>query len=130
MPEGAVDQDYDDAELAYHQRVANAVEDVQIDPVEGGVAIDLVTRQPVYVHEKKYDSLEDHYEAEGYDLSTYKMHPYLPGINIFNAVYECVYIDANPENAHKEKKTYDFPQGRLMHLPLELPWLDAEVGDV
>lgn len=130
MSEGAVDRDFDEAEIPYTDRVAAALEDVQTEPVEGGVAIDVVTRQAVFVRQRKYDDLEEHYEAEGYDLATYKTHPYLPGVDVDNAVYECSFIDGNPENVHKQGKTYDFPEGRLMHLPVELSWLDTEIGDV
>ena len=128
--QGAIDADFDDAELSYEERVANALEGARTEPVAGGVAIDIVTRQAVFVRQQKYDSLEAHYEAEGYDLATYKMHAYLPGINVDNAVYECVYVDGNPQNAHKPGKTYDFPSARLMHLPVEQAWGDMEVGDV
>ncbi len=128
--QGAIDAGFDDAELSYEDRVANALDDVQAEPVAGGVAIDIVTRQAVFVRQCTYDSLEAHYEAEGYDLATYKMHAYLPGIDVDNAVYECVYVDGNPQNAHKPGKTYDFPSARLMHLPVEQAWGDMEVGDV
>lgn len=130
MPEGAVDNDFDEAERSYEERLADALADVRTEPLAQGVAIDIVTRQAVYVRQCKYDTLEAHYEAEGYDLATYKMHPYLPGIGPDNAVYECSYIDANPQNAHKQGKTYDFPSARLMHLPVEQSWTDVEVGDV
>ena len=128
--QGAIDADFDDAELSYEERVATALEGARTDPVAGGVAIDIVTRQAVFVRQQKYHSLEAHYEAEGYDLATYKMHAYLPGIDVDNAVYECVYVDANPQNAHKPGKTYDFPSARLMHLPVEQAWGDMGVGDV
>ncbi|MFC5278671.1 hypothetical protein ACFPM1_07870 [Halorubrum rubrum] len=128
--QGAIDQDFDDAELPYEERVAAALEDVRTEPMPGGVAIDVVTRQAVFVRQEKYESLEAHYEAEGYDLATYKMHPYLPGIGVDNSVYECVYLDGNPQNAHKPGKTYDFPSARLMHFPAEQAWDDSEVGDV
>ena len=128
--QGAIDADFDDAEISYEQRVASALEDVQTEPVEGGVAIDIVTRQAVFVRQCTYDTLEAHYEAENYDLATYKMHPFLPGVDVDNAVYECVYIDGNPSEAHKQSKTYDFPEGRLMHLPVEMSWDAYEVDDV
>jgi hypothetical protein len=76
-----------------------------------------------------YEECRAHYDDEGYGLGTYKMHPYLPGIGIGNTVYECVYLDGNPQNAHKPGKTYDFPEARLMHVPVEQAWNDAEVGD-
>ena len=128
--QGAIDADFDDAELPYEERVGDALEGVRTEPVEGGIAIDIVTQQAVFVRQCKYDSLEAHYAAEGYDLRTYKMHPYLPGIDIDNSVYECVYVDGNPQNAHKPGKTYDFPSARLMHLPVEQAWGEPEVGDV
>lgn len=128
--DGAVDAEYDDGLKPYHERVEAALEDVQTAPVVRGIAIDIVTRQPVFVRERVADTLAEYYEAEGFDLYTYKMHPYLPGIAVDNAVYECVYLDGNPQNAHKVGKTYDFPRARLMHYPVEQAWTDAGVGDV
>lgn len=125
---GAVDNDYDDAERSYAEQVADAVEGVQTDPMQGGVAIDIVTRQAVFVRQKKADTLAEYYDAEGFDLYTYKMHPYLPGIDVENAVYECVYLDGNPQNAHKPGKTYDFPSARIMHYPAEQAWGNDGVG--
>lgn len=130
MPEGAVDADYDDAERDYDDRLADALAGVQQAPVEGGVAIDLVTRQPMFVREQVADTCREYYEREGFDLVTYKQHPWLPGIGPDNAVYEAVYLDGNPQNAHKQSKTYDFPEARLMHLPVELCWDAYEVGSL
>ncbi|ELZ35393.1 hypothetical protein [Halorubrum tebenquichense] len=128
--QGAIDSDFEDAEPSYEERVEDALAGAQTEPLAGGVAIDLVTRQAVFVRREKYADLEAHYEAEGYDLATYKMHPYLPGIDVDNSVFECVYLDGNPQNAHKPGKTYDFPEARLMHLPAEQAWGEPEVGDV
>ena len=130
MSDGAVDHDYDDAERPYVARVSEALANVQTEPVEGGVAIDIVTRQAVFVRQRKYDDLAEHYDAEGYSLATYKMHPWLPGISVEDAVFEVSYIDGNPQNAHKQGKTYDMPRSRLMHLPVEMSWNDTEIGDV
>jgi len=130
MPEGAVDSDFEDAELSYAERVEDALAGAQTDPMAGGVAIDLVTQQPVFVRAEKYSDLKAHYEAEGYDLATYKMHPYLPGIDVDNSVFECVYLDGNAQNAHKPAKTYDFPEARLIHLPVEQAWGELEVGNL
>lgn len=128
--DGAVDNDYDDGMKPYRERVADALDGIQTTPVAGGLAIDLVTRQVVFVREQSYEDLEAHYEAEGYDLATYKQHAWLPGVDVDNAVYECVFTDGNPENAHKQGRTYDYPEGRLMYLPVEMAWRDKEVGDV
>jgi hypothetical protein len=75
----------------------------QTEPVAGGVAIDLVTRQPLFVRQVKYDDLREHYREEGYNLLTYKTHPYLP-VTADDAVYECVFISRDPESAHKPER--------------------------
>jgi hypothetical protein len=124
---GAIDQDFDDAEMSYEEQVEQALDGVNTDVLEGGVAIDLVTRQVVFVRQRVADTLEEYHEEEDFDLYTYKMHPYLPGIDADNAVYECVYVDGNPQNAHKPGKTYDFPEARLIPLPVDLAWRDAGV---
>lgn len=122
MTDGAVDNDFGDAEQSYDDQLAAAFEDVQQEPMVGGVAIDIVTRQAMFVRSKEADTCREYYHEEQFDLVTYKMHPWLPGIGPGNAVYEAVYLDGNPQNAHNPGKTYDFPAARLMHLPVELAW--------
>lgn len=126
---GALDADFDDAEKDYEEQVASALEGVVTEPMEGGVAIDLVTRQVVFVHEKVADSLEEYYHEEGFDLATYKMHPFLP-VRLDDAVYDVVFANGDPERIHKPGKTYAFPRGRLAAYPVDLAWRDQEVGDV
>lgn len=130
MSDSAIDTDFDEAEQSYDERVAAALADVRTEPIRGSVAIDLVTRQAVFVRDQVTETCREYYDAEGFDLVTYKMHPWLPGIGPENAVYECVYVDGNPQNAHKPGKSYDFPSARLMPLPVEQAWNDAEVGDL
>jgi len=95
--------------------------DTQTEPMAGGVALDLVTRQPLFVRQVKYDDLREHYDAEGYNLLAYKSHPYLP-VSVDDRVFECVFIGHDPESAFKAGDTYDFPEGRLMHVPVEEAW--------
>ena len=97
--------------------------DRQTEPMPGGVAIDLVTRQPLFVRREKYSNLGEHYDAEGYNLLTYKTHPYLP-VTADDSVFECVFVNGNPEGIHKVGQTYDFPAGRLAHYPVEQAWGD------
>jgi hypothetical protein len=130
MTDGAIDQDFDEAERSYEEQLADALDGVQHHPVEGGIAIDIVTRQAMFVRERVADSCREYYEAEGFDLVTYKMHPWLPGIGPENAVYEAVYLEGNPQNAHKPGKTYAFPEARLMHFPVEMAWDAYEVGEL
>jgi hypothetical protein len=118
MPEGAVDNDYDDAEQTYEEFVADQLEDVRRTILEGDIVLDLVTRQPMVVRSQKAETLAAHWESEDFDLLSYKMHPYLP-VRAEDAVFECVFISANAERAHSPGKTYDYPRGRLMRLPIE-----------
>ena len=127
MTDGAIDSDFDDAEQHYDERLEDALEGVQREPMPGGIAIDLVTRQAMFVRERVADSCREYYHEEGFDLVTYKMHPWLPGISSENPVYEAVYLDGNPQNAHKPGRTYDFPSARLLHLPIEMSWDAYEV---
>lgn len=116
---GAVDNDYDDAvELGVG-------DDVATEPMAGGVALDLVTRQPLFVRRRVADDLREYYEAEGFDLLSYKTHPYLP-VTVDDPVFECVFVSRSAEGAHNPGKTYDFPRGRLMHLPVEQAWMGDE----
>lgn len=124
--DGAIDRDFDDAELSYDERVEQALEGVRTEPMAGDVVIDLVTRQVVFVHERVADTLEEYYEREGFDLATYKMHPFLP-VRPDDAVYECVFV-GGVDDLHKPGKTYDYPRGRLARIPVDLAWRDAEVG--
>jgi hypothetical protein len=128
--QGAIDNDYDDAEQSYDEQIADAFDAIQQEPMVGGIAIDLVTRQAMFVREQVADTCRDYYESEGFDLVTYKMHPWLPGIGPENAVFECVYLDGNPQNAHKPGNTYDFPEARLMHYPIELAWDAYEAPEI
>ena len=130
MSDGAVDNDFDENELNYEEQLENALEGINTEPLEGGVAIDIVTRQAVFVRQRVADTCREYYEEEGFDLVTYKTHPWLPGIGPENAVFECSYIDGNPQNAHKQGRTYDFPRARLMALPIDLSWRDVEVGSL
>jgi hypothetical protein len=128
--QGAIDREFDDAEQSYDDRVAEALADVPTEPLEQGVAIDIVTRQAVYIRQQVAATCREYYHENSFDLVTYKMHPWLPGISAENAVYECVYIDGNPQNAHKPGKTYDFPSARLLPLPLPMAWDAFEVGEL
>jgi len=128
MTDGAIDNDFDDAEADYEARVQAAIEGIQTEPMAGGVAFDLVTRQPLFVRTKVADSLAEYYAAEGFGIATYKMHTYLP-VRLDDAVYECVFL-GDLDGLHTSRKTYDFPRGRLAHVPVENAWTDSEVGDV
>jgi len=130
MSDSAVDNDFSEAERSYDDRVSEALADVPTEPLEGGIAIDLVTRQAMFVRQQKAETCREYYAEEGFDLVTYKMHPWLPGIGPDNAVYEAVYLDGNPQNAHKPGRTYDFPSARLLPVPIQMAWDAFEVGDV
>lgn len=126
--QGAIDRDFEDAERSYYEQLEAALEGVNTEPMEGGVVIDLVTRQTLFIRQKKADTLAEYYEAEGFDLATYNEHPFMP-VRPDDAVFECVFIEG-PKGGHNVGKTYDYPRGRLMTVPIDLAWRDTEVGDL
>lgn len=126
--QSAIDNDFDDAEQSYDEQLEAALEGINTEPIEGGIAIDLVTRQPLFIRRKVADSCREYYEAEGFDLATYNEHPFLP-VRPDDAVFECVFV-GGVEGGHKPGKTYDYPRGRLMTVPIDLAWRDAEVSDL
>lgn len=122
MPEGAVDADYDDAELDAEATLADHIADLEGRPhgtlSPGDVAIDLVTRQALYVTARVADDLVEYYEAEGFDLLTYKQHAFLP-VRQSDPVYECVFV-GGVDDLHSFSDTYDYPAGRLARVPVEM----------
>ena len=130
---GAIDNDYDDAERDYADRVADALEGIRTEPVAGSLAIDVVTRQLLFVRSKVADDLETYYEQEGFDLLTYGPHPWLPGVTAENAAYECYYLnDLSLDGIDDlgKRRDYDFPEGRLAVVPIEQAWNGRTVGDL
>jgi hypothetical protein len=130
--QGVIDADFDDAELPYEQRVADALEDVRTEPVPGSLAIDLVTRQLLFVRSKVADTLGEYYDQEGFDLATYGPHPWLP-VTVDDAAYECYYVnDLSLDSLDDlaDLRDYDFPAGRLAVVGVEQAWSEEGVGDV
>ena len=130
---GAIDNDYDDAERPYADRVADALEGIRTEPVAGSLAIDVVTRQLLFVRSKVADDLSAYYEQEGFDLLTYGPHPWLPGVTIENAAYECYYVnDLSIDGIDDlgKRSDYDFPAGRLAVVPVEQAWNGRTVGEL
>ena len=120
------------SDTSYEERVADALEGVNNDPMQAGIAFDLVTRQPLYIRRTVADSLAEYYESEGFDLQTYKMHAFLP-VRSDDSVFECIFLsDITAESLHQwgDEQTYDFPRGRLATVPIDMAFRDVEVGDV
>lgn len=117
----------------YAARVEAALEDIRTEPVAGSLAIDVVTRQLLFVRERVADDLEAYYEQEGFDLLTYGPHPWLPGVTVDNAAYECYYVNDLSLDSVDDlggRRDYAFPAGRLAVVPIEQAWNGSEVGDV
>lgn len=98
------------------------------DPVPGGLAVDLVTHQPLFVRTAVADTVAEYAEAEDFDLAGYKMHPFLP-VREDDTVYECVFIgDLGVKSLHEwgDVKTYDLPRGRLATVPVWDAWQEAD----
>lgn len=121
-PDGAIDNDFDDAEQSPEEQLTDAASDFGHQHLEAGdVALDLVTRQLLYVRCEVADSVIEYFDDADFDLANYNGHPYLP-VTIHDTVYECVFLPASPEGLHKIKQTYDYPGGRLARVPVELAW--------
>ena len=130
---GAIDNDYDDAAREYADRVDEALTGIRTEPVAGSLAIDMVTRQLLFVRSKVADDLATYYEQEGFDLLTYGPHPWLPGVTADNAAYECYYVnDLSLDSIDDlaKRRDYDFPEGRLAVVPIEQAWNGRDVGDL
>lgn len=137
MSDGAIDNEFTDAERPPDERLFDAAAGYTRELSTGDVAVDLVTGQPVYVIAHVSTSVVDFLETEEFDLLTYKYHPYLP-ITAGDPVFECVFIPTNAQDLiHPDKSTstYDFPRGRLARVAIEdvtggLPPHDAVAADV
>lgn len=124
-PDGAVDNDFDDAEKPAAERLAEsfkaAVGDVPThrDLGAGDLAIDLATQQLLYVKRVEAETVVEHFDAEGFDLASYDFHPWLP-VRSDDTVLECIYVnDLSPQSLHKGGREYSFPSGRLARVPVE-----------
>ncbi len=115
------DTDETDAEARLRENI-----DAYPSSIEAGdVVIDLVERRPLYVTERKGTAV-DVFEREAFDLTTYKVHPWLP-VTPYDDVFECVFIPTKPSDLPSKKKsqTYSYPRGRLARVAVE--WLyDAD----
>lgn len=122
-PEGAVDNDYDDAARdpmdQLEANIKDATEGYHAVPRPGDVAIDLVTRQIVYVDSVLAETVVEYFEDEGFDLWSYKTHPYLP-VRPDDTVYGVVYVERSVDGLHNVGKIYPTPRGRLARVPVEL----------
>lgn len=125
MSQGAIDNDFEDAERTPAERLAESfkseVGDVPThrDLAPGDLAIDLVTRQVLQIRDLAAVSVVDYYDAEEFDLASYKQHPWLP-VRSDDRVFTCVFVPTNADGIHKGGREYDYPEGRLARVPMEL----------
>jgi len=120
-PDGAVDHDFADGERDTREQIDDQLAEHNRTVEPRDVAIDLVYHRPVFVRRSVADTCVAYWEdGEDFDLTTYKAHPYLP-VTPDDTVFECVYLPTKPGDVrHKPAdKTYDFPAGRLMRVPVE-----------
>lgn len=122
---GAIDNEFADAEQSPTEAMDAAVAELDAELTAGSVALDLVTRQPLFVRRQVADDLIEYYQENDFDLFSYKSHPYLP-VRPDDRAFECVYIAHDPQQAHNAGKTYDFPEGRLMKVPIAEAWGDDD----
>jgi len=117
--DGAVDNGYGDAERdprsVLAERAAQRGGEHAI-MASGDIAIDLVTREVLRILEPVAPDLPTYYDDEGVDLLTYNQHQYLP-VRMDDIVFRCVFV-GDLDELHRERKTYDYPAGRLARVPL------------
>lgn len=123
--QGAIDNDFDDAEQPPEERLAESFKEAVGDvPTHrhlsaGDLAFDLVKRQPLLIVDEAAPSIVDYYDAEDFDLASYNQHPWLP-VRSTDPVYTCVFLPSSVEGVHKGGREYDYPAGRLARVPTEL----------
>ena len=86
-----------------------------------------MTRQPLFVRRVVAPTLSQYYEREEFDLLNYGVHPFL-SVSIDDRVFECVFlsdITAESLSGFDSAKTYDYPEGRLAHVPVEQAWTNG-----
>lgn len=88
----------------------------------GDIVHDLTQNARMQVLEKVADSVAEHRESEGFDLSTYKSHPLLR-VSDDDAVFKCVFL---PGELGAPSGSYDFPESRLARIPIEEANAEAE----
>jgi hypothetical protein len=123
-PTGAIDNDFAANEREARDQITAALADHNRAVEPGDFAIDLVYHRPVFVNDDVAETCVAYWkDGEDFDLTTYKAHPYLP-ITVDDTVFECVYVPTKPGDVRHEPadKTYDFPSGRLMRVPVEHLW--------
>jgi hypothetical protein len=82
----------------------------------GDVVLDLAQGALMQVVEQSYESVEKHWDKEGFDLAEYACHP-LFGVEPDEPVWKCVYLKASLKSL--PDASYDFPDSRLARVPVE-----------
>jgi len=82
----------------------------------GDVVLDLAQGSLMQVVERSYESVEKHWDEEGYDLAEYACHP-LFNVEPYEPVWTCVYLKASLKSL--PDASYDFPDSRLARVPVE-----------
>jgi hypothetical protein len=116
--QGAIDHDFGENEKETREILDENLRGIKRAPEPGDVAIDLVTRQIVFVDCVVADTIIEYYDAEEFDLRSYKTHPYLP-IRLDDTVYGVVYVERSVEGIHNAGDIYPTPRGRLARVPVE-----------
>ena len=122
-PSGAIDKDFDESEKDARDILEGNLSRFAAEVKPGDIVIDMVENRPLFIRRKKAESAVEFFEANNFDLVTYKAHPWLP-ITPDDAVFECVFIPTKLSKIPTDEKnqTYDYPRGRLARVPVEYLW--------
>jgi hypothetical protein len=117
---GAIDNTFDESERKAHDRLTDSLSQFPRQVQPGDIVIDLVQGRPLYVSRVRADTAVEYFDDEDFDLTTYKVHPWLP-IRPDDTIFECVFVPTKPQDipADPADKTYDYPSGRLARIPIE-----------
>lgn len=127
-PDGAVDHTFDDAERDPREQIVDKLATYNRDLRPTDIAIDVVQGRPVFIKKQAAATAADYFAREDFDVATYKTNPFLP-VRPDDPVLTAVYVPTKAQDVPSERKgnrTYDFPRGRLMRVPIEWLW-DGDV---
>ena len=117
---GAIDNTFDESERDPRAILEEAIADFEGEVKPGDIVLDIVKRRPLFVRRRVANTAVEYFVENDFDLTTYKAHPFLP-ITPDDPIFECVFVPTSFDQipTQPKDKTYDYPRGRLVRIPVE-----------